>query len=66
MGKSRQSYDDSVPSQIPVVNIRRGVYSETDEATEMNRLDSADRKHQSLEHDSESGGEMPWAPGFKL
>ncbi|KAK0482192.1 hypothetical protein IW261DRAFT_1466719 [Armillaria novae-zelandiae] len=64
MGKSRQTYDNSVPSQIPVVNIRRGVYSETGEATEMNRLDSADRKHQSLEHDS--GSEMPWAPGFKV
>ncbi|SJL11355.1 uncharacterized protein ARMOST_14758 [Armillaria ostoyae] len=63
MGKGRQRYDDSVPSQIPVVNIRRDVYSETDEATEMNRLDSADRKHQSLEHDS--GGEM-WASGFKV
>ncbi|KAK0219938.1 hypothetical protein IW262DRAFT_1381391 [Armillaria fumosa] len=64
MGKGRQTCDTSVPSQIPVVNIRRGVYSETEEATEMNRLDSADRKHQSLEHDSRS--EMPWAPGFKV
>ncbi|KAK0454076.1 uncharacterized protein EV420DRAFT_1481792 [Desarmillaria tabescens] len=64
MDKGRQRSGDSVPGQIPVVNIRRGVYSETD-ATEMNRLDSADRKRQTLEHDSE--GEM-WASasGFKL
>ncbi|KAG7448668.1 uncharacterized protein BT62DRAFT_918235 [Guyanagaster necrorhizus] len=62
MVKGRQRSHNSVPNQIPVVNVQRGIYSGMG-ATEMNRLDSTNRKHQPFDdHEDEN----MWASGLKL